>query len=167
LTCYCYLCRIIRYSLPTFLPYTTQSTEGNVDELAMELLLLLVILPAVQVNITFIFSDVQLLIFLPPLVQFSSVLFRFLLFFILSDVQFIFFLRPFVQFSTVLFRFLLFFIISDLQLIFFLPTVVQFSISVLFRFLLFFILSVDILPTAACSGPCYRAVHVSIIFLTF
>ena len=44
------LCRIIRYSLPTFLPYTTQSTEGNVDELAMELLLLLVILPAVQVG---------------------------------------------------------------------------------------------------------------------
>ncbi len=57
----------------------------------MELLLLLVILPAVQVNITFIFSDFQLLIFLPPLVQFSSVLFRFLLFFILSDVQLIFF----------------------------------------------------------------------------
>ena len=41
------LCRIIRYSLPTFLPYTTQSTEGNVDELAMELLLLLVIRPGV------------------------------------------------------------------------------------------------------------------------
>jgi len=40
--------RIIRTVVPTFLPYTTQSTESNVDELAMELLLLLVILPAVQ-----------------------------------------------------------------------------------------------------------------------
>lgn len=40
--------RIIRTVLPTFLPYTTQSQESNVDELAMELLLLLVILPAVQ-----------------------------------------------------------------------------------------------------------------------
>lgn len=41
--------RIIRSSLPSFLPYTTaQSSESNVDELAMELLLLLVILPAVQ-----------------------------------------------------------------------------------------------------------------------
>ena len=40
--------RIIRSVLPTFLPYTTQSKESNVDELAMELMLLLVILPAVQ-----------------------------------------------------------------------------------------------------------------------
>jgi len=41
--------RIIRSLLPSFLPYTTaQSSESNVDELAMELLLLLVILPAVQ-----------------------------------------------------------------------------------------------------------------------
>jgi len=40
--------KIIRMVLPTFLPYTTQSKESNVDELAMELLLLLVILPAVQ-----------------------------------------------------------------------------------------------------------------------
>merc|ERR1719318_2427247 len=40
--------RIIKSILPSFLPYTTQSQESNVDELAMELLLLLVILPAVQ-----------------------------------------------------------------------------------------------------------------------
>ena len=40
--------RIIRSVLPSFLPYTTQSKESNVDELAMELMLLLVILPAVQ-----------------------------------------------------------------------------------------------------------------------
>ena len=40
--------RIIKTSLPSFLPYTTQSKESNVDELAMELMLLLVILPAVQ-----------------------------------------------------------------------------------------------------------------------
>merc|ERR1712024_307177 len=40
--------RFIRTVFPTFLPYTTQSQESNVDELAMELLLLLVILPAVQ-----------------------------------------------------------------------------------------------------------------------
>merc|ERR1719334_2165125 len=40
--------RVIRTVLPNFLPYTTQSQESNVDELAMELLLLLVILPAVQ-----------------------------------------------------------------------------------------------------------------------
>jgi len=40
--------RVIRTVLPAFLPYTTQSQESNVDELAMELLLLLVILPAVQ-----------------------------------------------------------------------------------------------------------------------
>merc|ERR1712088_1123386 len=40
--------RFIRTVFPSFLPYTTQSQESNVDELAMELLLLLVILPAVQ-----------------------------------------------------------------------------------------------------------------------
>ena len=40
--------RIIKTLLPSFLPYTTQSKESNVDELAMELMLLLVILPAVQ-----------------------------------------------------------------------------------------------------------------------
>merc|ERR1719270_992241 len=40
--------RIIKSTLPSFLPYTTQSKESNVDELAMELMLLLVILPAVQ-----------------------------------------------------------------------------------------------------------------------
>ena len=40
--------RIIRSVLPSFLPYTTQAKESNVDELAMELMLLLVILPAVQ-----------------------------------------------------------------------------------------------------------------------
>merc|ERR1712024_115793 len=40
--------RFIRTVFPTFLPYTTQSQESNVDELAMELMLLLVILPAVQ-----------------------------------------------------------------------------------------------------------------------
>merc|ERR1719193_1301201 len=40
--------RIIRTVMPSFLPYTTQSKESNVDELAMELMLLLVILPAVQ-----------------------------------------------------------------------------------------------------------------------
>ena len=40
--------RIIKALLPSFLPYTTQSKESNVDELAMELMLLLVILPAVQ-----------------------------------------------------------------------------------------------------------------------
>merc|ERR1719318_1033112 len=40
--------RVIRTVLPSFLPYTTQSKESNVDELAMELMLLLVILPAVQ-----------------------------------------------------------------------------------------------------------------------
>merc|ERR1719422_2543932 len=40
--------RIIKSILPGFLPYTTQSKESNVDELAMELMLLLVILPAVQ-----------------------------------------------------------------------------------------------------------------------
>ena len=40
--------RIIKSVLPSFLPYTTQSKESNVDELAMELMLLLVILPAVQ-----------------------------------------------------------------------------------------------------------------------
>ena len=40
--------RIIKSVIPSFLPYTTQSKESNVDELAMELMLLLVILPAVQ-----------------------------------------------------------------------------------------------------------------------
>jgi len=40
--------RIIKSSLPSFLPYTTQSNEGNVDEISMELLLLLVFLPAIQ-----------------------------------------------------------------------------------------------------------------------
>ena len=41
--------RIIKRALPAFLPYqTSQSTESHVDELLMELLLLLVILPAVQ-----------------------------------------------------------------------------------------------------------------------
>ena len=41
--------RIIKKSVPSFLPYqTAQATESQVDELAMELLLLLVILPAVQ-----------------------------------------------------------------------------------------------------------------------
>jgi len=40
--------RVIRTIIPSFLPYTTQSKESNVDELAMELMLLLVILPAVQ-----------------------------------------------------------------------------------------------------------------------
>ena len=39
---------MIKSLLPAFLPYTTQSKESNVDELAMELMLLLVILPAVQ-----------------------------------------------------------------------------------------------------------------------
>merc|ERR1712226_1494544 len=41
--------RIIKKSVPSFLPYqTAQATESQVDELAMELLLLLGILPAVQ-----------------------------------------------------------------------------------------------------------------------
>ena len=41
--------RIIKKTVPSFLPYqTAQATESQVDELAMELLLLLVILPAVQ-----------------------------------------------------------------------------------------------------------------------
>jgi E3 ubiquitin-protein ligase MARCH6 len=41
--------RIIKKSLPTFLPYQTATAgETQVDELAMELLLLLVVLPAVQ-----------------------------------------------------------------------------------------------------------------------
>lgn len=41
--------RIIKKTMPSFLPYqTAQATESQVDELAMELLLLLVILPAVQ-----------------------------------------------------------------------------------------------------------------------
>merc|ERR1712088_395045 len=41
--------RIIKKTIPSFLPYqTAQATESQVDELAMELLLLLVILPAVQ-----------------------------------------------------------------------------------------------------------------------
>jgi len=40
--------RIIKSTLPSFLPYTTQSNEGNVDEISMELLLLLVFLPAIQ-----------------------------------------------------------------------------------------------------------------------
>ena len=42
--------RIVKKLVPSFLPYqTSQAGESQVDELAMELLLLLVILPAVQV----------------------------------------------------------------------------------------------------------------------
>merc|ERR1719436_2295062 len=41
--------RIIKKSIPNFLPYQTATAgETQVDELAMELLLLLVVLPAVQ-----------------------------------------------------------------------------------------------------------------------
>lgn len=40
--------RIIKSVMPSFLPYTTQSNEGSVDEISMELLLLLVFLPAIQ-----------------------------------------------------------------------------------------------------------------------
>ncbi|XP_023333010.1 E3 ubiquitin-protein ligase MARCH6 [Eurytemora carolleeae] len=40
--------RIIKSLLPSFLPYTTQTNEGSVDEISMELLLLLVFLPAIQ-----------------------------------------------------------------------------------------------------------------------
>ena len=41
--------RIVKKLVPSFLPYqTSQAGESQVDELAMELLLLLVILPAVQ-----------------------------------------------------------------------------------------------------------------------
>ena len=36
--------------LPSFLPYTTQWHDGVVDEISMELLLLLVFLPALQVR---------------------------------------------------------------------------------------------------------------------
>ena len=36
--------------MPSFLPYTTQANEGSVDEISMELLLLLVFLPAIQVQ---------------------------------------------------------------------------------------------------------------------
>jgi len=40
--------RIIKTVLPSFLPYTTQWHDGVVDEISMELLLLLVFLPALQ-----------------------------------------------------------------------------------------------------------------------
>jgi len=41
--------RIVKHFVPSFLPYqTSQSSDSQVDELALELLLLLVILPAVQ-----------------------------------------------------------------------------------------------------------------------
>jgi len=40
--------RIIKSVLPSFLPYTTQWHDGVVDEISMELLLLLVFLPALQ-----------------------------------------------------------------------------------------------------------------------
>jgi len=40
--------RIIKSTVSSFLPYTTSSNEGNVDEISMELLLLLVFLPAIQ-----------------------------------------------------------------------------------------------------------------------
>lgn len=40
--------RIIKSIMPTFLPYTTQVHDGVVDEIAMELVLLLLVVPALQ-----------------------------------------------------------------------------------------------------------------------